>query len=232
MQDAVIHSTPQERAAFGLGKLPERAAAFAAAGKPFRCLGKKYFRFVPDKWSREYARLNRTFGASAMPADLHKARELFLHAVGKLPAEEWASYVAQACGGDRELRQQVEHLLQVHREAGSFLERPAADLKATGVDGDRTVVQMAAGGPTEAPGTVLGPYQLVRLLGEGGMAKRAVAAEVRARQQSLAEAIEQLRALDTLETPADDKPGKNVGDSRPPSRERRREAWNSSTRSC
>jgi len=69
-----------------------------------------------------------------MPADLHKAHELFLHAVGKLPADEWASYVAQACGGDSELQQLVEHLLQVHRQAGSFLERPAAplDLEALG----------------------------------------------------------------------------------------------------
>jgi formylglycine-generating enzyme required for sulfatase activity len=67
-----------------------------------------------------------------MPADLHKARELFLHAVGKLPADEWASHVAQACGGDSELRRQVEHLLQVHRQAGSFLERPAAQLDLEG----------------------------------------------------------------------------------------------------
>jgi len=67
-----------------------------------------------------------------MPADLHKAHELFLHAVGKLPADEWASYVAQACGGDSELQQLVEHLLQVHRQAGSFLERPAAPLDLEG----------------------------------------------------------------------------------------------------
>jgi hypothetical protein len=40
MPDALIHPTPQELAAFGLGKLPERAAS-AAAGKPFRYLGEK-----------------------------------------------------------------------------------------------------------------------------------------------------------------------------------------------
>ena len=54
-----------------------------------------------------------------MPADLHKARELFLHAVGKLPPEQWDGYVAEACGGDAELEQQIGRLLQVHREAGS-----------------------------------------------------------------------------------------------------------------
>ena len=67
-----------------------------------------------------------------MPADLQKARELFLHAVGKLPPEEWDGYVGEACGGDTELEQQLGQLLQVHREAGSFLDRPAAAMGATG----------------------------------------------------------------------------------------------------
>jgi hypothetical protein len=61
-----------------------------------------------------------------MPTNLLKARELFLHAVGKLPPEQWEPYVVQVCGGDAELEQQVRHMLRVHREAGSFLERPAA----------------------------------------------------------------------------------------------------------
>ena len=60
-----------------------------------------------------------------MPANLLKARELFLHAVGKLPPEEWDNYVVEACGGDAELEQQLRHMLRIHREAGSFLERPA-----------------------------------------------------------------------------------------------------------
>ena len=66
-----------------------------------------------------------------MPANLQKARELFLHAVGKLPPELWDGYIRQACSGDVELEQQVAHLLQVHREAGSFLDQPAAALGAT-----------------------------------------------------------------------------------------------------
>src|SRR6516225_10161133 len=92
-----------------------------------------------------------------MPADLQKARELFLHAVGKLPAEQWEDYVGQACGGDAELMQQVERLLQVHREAGSFLDRPAAALVATL---DEPIVERA--------GAVIGPYKLLEQIGEGG----------------------------------------------------------------
>jgi tetratricopeptide (TPR) repeat protein len=101
-----------------------------------------------------------------MAADLQRARELFLHAVGKLPPEQWADYAA-ACGGDADLRQQVEHFLQVHREAGSFLERPAEGLRGTGpftpAPADAATI------PDEGPGAVLGPYKLVQQIGEGGM---------------------------------------------------------------
>ena len=47
-----------------------------------------------------------------MPADLQRARELFLHAVGKLPPEQWDRYLAEACDTDAELHRQVAHLLQ------------------------------------------------------------------------------------------------------------------------
>src|SRR5262245_8128807 len=90
------------------------------------------FRFLPDGSVVEYA---LSCGAredrSAMPADLQRARELFLHAVGKLPPQQWGDYVAAACGPDTDLCRQVEHFLEVHREAGSFLERPAEGLKGT-----------------------------------------------------------------------------------------------------
>src|SRR5262245_56689934 len=103
-----------------------------------------------------------------MPADLQRARELFLHAVGKLPPEQWDAYLAEACSPDAELQQHVGHMLQVHREAGSFLERPAAAVQATGAftpppDDGATAV------PPEAAGTTLGPYELVEEIVEGGM---------------------------------------------------------------
>jgi WD40 repeat protein/serine/threonine protein kinase len=93
-----------------------------------------------------------------MPANLQKARELFLHAVGKLPPDQWDVYVSEACGGDAELEQQVRGFLQVHREAGSFLESPAAPLIGT-IDSPIR----------EAPGTIIGPYKLLQQIGEGGM---------------------------------------------------------------
>src|SRR5262245_33090240 len=101
-----------------------------------------------------------------MPADLQQARELFLHAVGKLPTEQWDGYVAEACGEDAELAQQGRRLLKGQRAAGSFLARPAS--VGTGV------FTASADGPAtglgrERPGTVIGPYKLLQVIGEGGM---------------------------------------------------------------
>jgi serine/threonine protein kinase/tetratricopeptide (TPR) repeat protein len=98
-----------------------------------------------------------------MPAQLNAARDLFLHAVGKLPPEQWDAYVAGACGGDAELKHQVELLLRVHREAGSFLDRPAAAMGRTGAFAPEPAAA------TIAPGTVIGPYKLLQQIGEGGM---------------------------------------------------------------
>ncbi|HJT78535.1 MAG TPA: tetratricopeptide repeat protein, partial [Gemmataceae bacterium] len=103
-----------------------------------------------------------------MPADPQRARELFLHAVGKLPPEQWHAYVAEACGPDAELKGHALHLLEVHREAGSFLERPAAGVAATGVFTPAPEAGASAV-PPEAAGTVVGAYKLIELLGEGGM---------------------------------------------------------------
>jgi tetratricopeptide (TPR) repeat protein/serine/threonine protein kinase len=103
-----------------------------------------------------------------MPANLPRARELFLHAVGQLPPAQWDDYVREACGPDAELQRQVEHLLQVHREAGSFLERPVAALGVTGAFTPPSESTAPAAG-REGPGTAIGPYKLVEEIGEGGM---------------------------------------------------------------
>jgi serine/threonine protein kinase len=104
-----------------------------------------------------------------MPADLQKARELFLHVVGKLPPEQWEDYVRAASCGDVDLEQQVGQLLQVHREAGSFLDRPAAAVGATRAFTPMAGEEAAAAPAHEAPGTVIGPYKLLQQIGEGGM---------------------------------------------------------------
>ena len=96
-----------------------------------------------------------------MSINLQRARELFLHAVGKLSPDQWEDYIAEASGGDDELQRQVRQLLQVHREAGSFLEQPAVAIVNPSPTLDQPI--------TEKPGSQIGPYKLLQQLGEGGM---------------------------------------------------------------
>src|SRR5262245_37881281 len=101
-----------------------------------------------------------------------KLRALFSKALECQTAEEQAAFLDQACQGDAALRAQLEDLLQAHREAGSFLQGPSADLSSrvgegrAWVKGGLTVDEQP---PSERPGTVIGPYKLIEQIGEGGM---------------------------------------------------------------
>ena len=69
-------------------------------------------------------------------------------------------FLKQACGDDKEFRQELESLLASDPKAGSFLERPTVETVATGVPEDlaRSLV-----------GRQLGWYEILSLLGVGGM---------------------------------------------------------------
>jgi eukaryotic-like serine/threonine-protein kinase len=82
---------------------------------------------------------------------------IFFAALEKSSAQELAAYLDQACGADGELRRQVERLLRAQPHVGAFLETPVAGATVAGPR------------PGEPPGTVIGPYRLLEVLGEGGM---------------------------------------------------------------
>src|SRR5262245_28762720 len=84
--------------------------------------------------------------------------ELFHQALARGSPEERAAYLEQECAGDPALRAAVEALLRANVGATGFLDQPAPVPVATG---DEPPVR-------EAPGTVIGPYQLLEQLGEGG----------------------------------------------------------------
>jgi serine/threonine protein kinase/Tfp pilus assembly protein PilF len=73
---------------------------------------------------------------------------------------ERAAFVDESCGGDEALRREVESLLTYAAEAESFLERPAVDIapKPPGELQEATLV-----------GRILSHYQVLSLLGAGGM---------------------------------------------------------------
>ena len=66
-------------------------------------------------------------------------------------------YLREACGDDASLRDEVEAMLAAHEEAGDFLAAP------THLGQGATPAP-----PSEQPGTIIGRYKLLELIGEGG----------------------------------------------------------------
>src|SRR4051812_14585692 len=101
---------------------------------------------------------------------------IFAAAIDVADEAERRRLVERTCGDDADLRRRVEELLADHAAAGSLLEAPAPavrDLLAAGAAGDATVgpADRDVTGPyaAEGAGTVVGRYQLLERIGEGGM---------------------------------------------------------------
>jgi serine/threonine protein kinase len=71
-----------------------------------------------------------------------------------------AAFVDESCGGDETLLREVQSLLSYATEAESFLERPAVDVAPTGPSGSCE---------TSLVGRTVSHYQVLSLLGAGGM---------------------------------------------------------------
>ena len=84
-----------------------------------------------------------------------RVEELFDAALARAPQSR-SAFLDSACGDDAELRRQVELLLSKDAQAGSFLEKPAADITLTMTAAIR-------------PGHQFGPYRIIAPLGAGGM---------------------------------------------------------------
>ena len=68
---------------------------------------------------------------------------------------ERPAWLQQACGGDTALLREVTEALAWEQRMGGFMQKP--------------VLALTDPGPGEGPGAQIGPYTLVRQLGEGGM---------------------------------------------------------------
>jgi serine/threonine protein kinase len=103
-----------------------------------------------------------------MSQDEEQAREVFLVAVD-LPPGRREAFLDDACSGNPSLRADVESLLRADEGARSrFLEPPgAATLQDPYTDSRRESAHASCGG---LPDPVrIGPYRILRRLGEGGM---------------------------------------------------------------
>jgi serine/threonine protein kinase len=105
-----------------------------------------------------------------MPVDPQRVQSAFLAAVEAPDPAARAAILDRECQGDDELRRRVEALLRAHDEPGSSLDQPARDPGATGeVAPGRWLDPQALPPLSEGPGSRVGPYKLLQLLGEGGM---------------------------------------------------------------
>jgi WD40 repeat protein/tRNA A-37 threonylcarbamoyl transferase component Bud32 len=85
--------------------------------------------------------------------------EIFQNAIEIEDLTEREQYLKNACKNDPKLRAEVETLLRAHENAGNYLEAPAVGVNVT-LDGLAQI---------EGPGTKIGRYELLSLIGEGGM---------------------------------------------------------------
>jgi WD40 repeat protein/serine/threonine protein kinase len=95
-----------------------------------------------------------------MNAEHRRDEEVIFYAAIKLKSpDERNAYIKEACGNDIDLLSRVEALLKAHQEAGDFLKAPAFGADVT-LENTLKI---------EGPGTRIGHYELLELIGEGGM---------------------------------------------------------------
>ena len=94
--------------------------------------------------------------------DRQRVSELFVAALELRPGDR-APFLDVECGGETDLRAEVESLLAASDDAGGFLDQPAE------------LLALAEMGPELLPvfdaveGTRIGPYQVLSIIGQGGM---------------------------------------------------------------
>ena len=88
-----------------------------------------------------------------------------LQRAADLPAAKRGAFLDDACAGDAALRAELKSLLAALEGAGEFLAAPNAENEIS----DGTSRGRLLGDTLRAVGTSIGPYRLIRNIGEGGM---------------------------------------------------------------
>jgi predicted ATPase/serine/threonine protein kinase len=96
--------------------------------------------------------------------------ERLYYAALDVPRADRSGFLTQACGGDQNLFREVQSLLQANDEAGDFIGSPALDEAATWV---------ADGEPAALLTGRIGAYDVISLVGRGGMGEVYLAHDTR-----------------------------------------------------
>src|SRR5439155_20908761 len=95
-----------------------------------------------------------------MTPDRWQQIEKIYHSALELEESQRVAFLEKACAGDEALRQEVESLLRSERSGNSFIEEPALEVAGR---------IFAQENPESLLGQQLGSYQILSLLGTGGM---------------------------------------------------------------
>lgn len=96
------------------------------------------------------------------------------HTASELAPNERAAFLDSACGGDQELRREVSSMLRGHERAGNYFAAPAMEV-AAGLLARKT--------PPSLTGQSLNHYQVLSLLGAGGMGEVYLAEDTKLRRK-------------------------------------------------
>ncbi|MBP1597417.1 MAG: pknH 1 [Acidobacteria bacterium] len=113
------------------------------------------------------------------PERWQQLKDLFYQAAEQDPARR-AEFLSRACAGDPALREEVESLLAAHDGSDTFLEQPAREAPA------EPVLETA---DESLSGQKLGPYSVIRKIGQGGMGVVYLAEDTRLKRQVAIKAL-------------------------------------------
>jgi serine/threonine protein kinase/Tol biopolymer transport system component len=94
-----------------------------------------------------------------MTSDRWEQINRLYHAALEIEEKERPSFLEEACGADAALRGEVQSLLNMHAQVDGFLDKPAVEEVVKGLKDE----------PPSLLGRQLGPYQILGVLGAGGM---------------------------------------------------------------